>query len=73
MWKMWKIINRAKNKNHLWYKIKWMNWNEKHNQWISKNEFDNVFTLKKIRRTNVSQTQKKFKIECSKTYVEQKK
>ena len=47
MWKIKKIMNRTKNRNHLWYKIKWINWNEKYNQWISKNEFDNVFTLKK--------------------------
>ena len=64
--------NRTKNKNHLWYKIKWINWNKKYNQWISKNKFDNVYT-KKIKRTNVSQTQKNFKIEFLKTNVEQRK
>ena len=47
MWKIKKIVDRAKSKGHLWYKIKWMSWNEKYNQWILKNELDNAFTLKK--------------------------
>ena len=35
MWEVEEIIDKVKNKEGVWYKVKWTGWGEEYNQWVS--------------------------------------
>ena len=45
-WKIKKITNKIKSKKKIWYKIKWLDWNYIHNQWLLEKELKYVQKLK---------------------------
>ena len=52
-WKIKEIFDKTKNKNIYYYKMKWINWKNFYNQWLSKKIWTisqmkrNVFNIKK--------------------------
>ena len=59
-WKIKEIFDKTKNKNIYYYKMKWINWNDFYNQWLSKKNLNNVVELKK-KFDEKSQTSRKRK------------
>ena len=46
-WQVKKIVDRIKiRENDIWYQIKWVEWDEKYNQWLFENELNNTINLK---------------------------
>ena len=45
-WEIKKIMNRTGSKKKIWYKVKWLNWNQIYDQWLSKEELKHIKMLK---------------------------
>ena len=46
-WEVKKIVDRTKiRENDIWYQIKWVEWDEKYNQWLFEDELNNATNLK---------------------------
>ena len=42
------ILNRKNTRGELWYKMKWLEWSQKYNQWIIYEDLKNILKLQNV-------------------------
>ena len=42
------ILDRKNIKNELWYKVKWLKWSQKYNQWIIYKDFKDISEMQNV-------------------------
>ncbi len=45
LWEVEEVIDKVKNKEGVWYKVKWTGWGEEYNQWLPDSELDGANEL----------------------------
>ncbi|KAL2039802.1 hypothetical protein N7G274_007661 [Stereocaulon virgatum] len=46
-WEVEEIVDKVKNKEGVWYKVKWTGWGDIYNEWVPEEELDKAPALKR--------------------------
>ena len=60
-WEVEEIVDKVKNKEGVWYKVKWTGWGDIYNQWVPEAELDTAPTLKRAYDEQTAQQRKRKK------------
>lgn len=56
-WEVEEIIDKVKNREGVWYKVKWTGWGEEYNQWVPEKDLDKAHELTKaFNETSANET-----------------
>ena len=60
-WEVEEIVDKVKNKEGVWYKVKWTGWGDIYNQWVPEAELDTAPALKRTYEGQAAQRRKRKK------------